>query len=144
MQLFLQNTARGLIPVYDADFDEKKKLKIGQVYRCEIKLARNYELHKKYFALINCAWNYLNEKQTAFFKESVDSFRKAIEIAAGHYEMIYSISRKEWLEIPKSISFSKMGEFEFREHYDSVKRVLFNTFLKEISEEEFNRNLVNF
>jgi len=25
----LQNTSRGLIPLYDADFDEKKRLKTG-------------------------------------------------------------------------------------------------------------------
>jgi hypothetical protein len=59
MKLFLQNTTHGLIPCYDADYDEKKKLKAGKVYKVEIKLARNYDFHKKYFALINCAWEYI-------------------------------------------------------------------------------------
>ena len=52
MKLLLKNTASGLVPIYDDDFDEKKKLKIGQVYEVSIKLVRNYEFHKKYFALI--------------------------------------------------------------------------------------------
>ncbi|GHT56798.1 hypothetical protein AGMMS49982_23820 [Bacteroidia bacterium] len=55
------NTAHGLIPCYDADYDEKKELKIGETFKAKITLARNYEFHKKYFALINCAWEYQNE-----------------------------------------------------------------------------------
>ena len=144
MILYCTNTAQGLKPNYDADFDEKKKLKIGDVYKVEVRKARNVLLHRKYFALINCAWNYLNEKQTAFFKESIELFRKTVEISAGHCDMIYSIQRKEWIEQAKSISFEKMSEFEFRELYEAVKRVLFDVFLKHITVEEFERNLINF
>ena len=144
MIIYCTNTAQGLKPNYDDDFDEKKKLKIGETYKVEIKKARNYELHKKYFALINCAWEFLNEKQTAFFKENIELFRKTVEISAGHCDMIYSIERKEWIEQAKSISFEKMGEFEFRELYEAVKRVLFSVFLINISVEEFEMNLINF
>jgi hypothetical protein len=58
----------GLVPINDVSYDEKKKLKIGQVYEVIIKLVRNYEFHKKYFALINCAWEYLPEHKQEFFK----------------------------------------------------------------------------
>jgi hypothetical protein len=34
MKILLNNTLHGLIPVYDKDFDEKKKLKIGSIYEC--------------------------------------------------------------------------------------------------------------
>ena len=61
MKLQLKNTMSGLVPINDASYDEKKKLKIGQVYEVTIKLVRNYDFHKKYFALINCAWEYLPE-----------------------------------------------------------------------------------
>ena len=63
---------------------------------------------------------------------------------AGWCDTIYSIKRKEWIEQPKSIAFDKMDELEFRELYDSVRRVLFEVFLKGITEEEFMKNLVNF
>lgn len=144
MILFCTNTARGLVPNYDEDFDKKKKLKIGQVYQVDVKQARNYELHKKYFALINCAWEYQNERVVEHFKNSIELFRKSVEIAAGHSDTIYSIARKEWIEQPKSISFAKMNEFEFQELYESVRNVLFTIFLKDIREEEFMQNLVNF
>jgi len=145
MKLFLQNTSRGLIPMYDVDFDEKKKLKIGQVYSCEVRLPRNYEFHKKYFALINCAWEYQNEKrQEELFYNSIELFRKTVEITAGHCERIYSLKHKDFVEIPKSVSFAKMDNLEFQKHYDNVRSVLFSTFLTNISVEEFEKNLINF
>lgn len=134
MELYLLNTAGGLRPCYDSDYDEKKKLKLGKIYKAKITLARNYDFLKKYFALINCAWSYQNEKTTAHFKESVECFRKAVEIAAGHCDTAYSISRKEWIEIPKSIAFDKMDEAEFMDLYERVKDVLFSVFLRDISD----------
>ncbi len=144
MDLFCTNTVRGLVPNYDADFEEKKKLKIGIVYKVKVTKARNYEFHKKYFALINCAWEYQNEGVVKHFKNNIELFRESVQVAAGHCDMEYSISKNEWIEKSKSISFDKMDEIEFQELYDRVKDVLFSVFLKKISEEEFMRNLVNF
>lgn len=144
MDIFLLNTTSGLKPCYDEDYEEKKKLKIGQIYRAKITLVRNYKFHKKYFALINCAWAYQNEKTVEHFKHNVDCFRKTVEIAAGYCDTVYNISLKSWVDTPKSIAFDKMDEFEFRNLYDNVKRVLFTVFLRNISEEEFTRNLINF
>lgn len=144
MELNLLNTAGGLVPCDDNDYEEKRKLKVGQIYKATIKLNRNYRLHRKYFALINCAWAYQNERQTAFFKGSVEIFRKTMEMAAGHCERVYSIEHKEWRDIPKSIAFDKMDEAEFRDLYERVKDVLFATALRGVSEEEFNNELINF
>lgn len=144
MKINLQNTARGLIPLYDDDYEEKRKLKIGEVYTAEIRLARNYQFHRKYFALIHCAWEYQNEKVQEHFHNSKESFRKTVQIAAGHCDTYYSIARKGWIEESKSISFEKMEEAEFQELYNRVKDVLFTHFLKNISEAEFMKNLANF
>lgn len=144
MELNLLNTAGGLVPCDDNDYEEKRKLKVGQIYKATIKLNRNYRLHRKYFALINCAWAYQAERQTAFFHESVDVFRKTVEVAAGHCERVYSIARKEWIDVPKSIAFDKMDEAEFRDLYERVKNVLFAIFLRGVNEEEFLNELANF
>lgn len=141
--MLLINTSQGLKPCYDEDFDEKKKLKLGEIYEVTIKKSRNYEFLKKYFSLINTAWEYQNERVVEHFK-NVDCFRKTVEIAAGWCDTVYSISRKEWVEIPRSIAFDKMDEFEFRDLYERVKDVLFKYFLRNISEEEFTRNLINY
>lgn len=144
MKLTLLNTAHGLIPIYDADYDSKKMLKIGEEYEVEIRKARNVKLLRMYFALINCTWEYLNERQTEFFKNNKEVFRKSLEVSAGHCDKVYSFKLKEWVDVPKSISFSELGEFEFRELYDRVKDVILLTILRGISEEEFEKNLINF
>lgn len=144
MKILLKNTASGLIPLYDADYDQKRKLKIGEVYQVDIKKSRNYELHKKYFSLINAAWDYQNEKRQAHFKNSIEQFRKSVEVAAGHCDTVWNIKLKCEVDIPKSISFSNMDELEFRELYENVRTVLFSVFLTHITVEEFENNLLNY
>lgn len=83
MKIKLLNTPSGLKPMYDEDYEEKKKLKIGEVYEATIKRPRNLSFHKKYFALINLAWEYQNERAVEHFKHNIELFRKTIEVAAG-------------------------------------------------------------
>lgn len=143
MKLQLLNTASGLVPVDDYAYDEKKKLKVGEVYTAEIKQSRNYRFHKLYFALINCAWEYLPERQTQGFR-SKENLRKYVEVAAGHCEPFYSPAKREWLEVPKSISFDTMDEAEFRDLYERVKDVIFSILGNYITIEEFEKNMANF
>ena len=143
MKLFVKNTIDGLVPCDDNDYDEKKKLKLGEVYQVTISRPRNYEFHKKYFALINCAWECLNEKQTEFFKD-INNFRKTMELAAGHSEMVYSINRKEFVEQVLSIAFDKMDNDQFQDLYNRVFDVILKYPLKNIKQEEFEKNLINF
>ena len=144
MELRLLNTPSGLKPLYDEDYDQKKKLKIGEIYKAKITIARNINFHRKYFALINCAWAYQNERTTKHFKNNVESFRKTVEIAAGHCDTVYNLSLKSWVDIPKSIAFDKLKQEEFEDLYERVKDVLFTTFLKGIDEEEFLNNMIDF
>lgn len=144
MKLNLYNTPSGLKPCYDEDFDEKKKLKIGETYVAEVKLARNPQFHKKYFALINLAWEYLPERQTEGFRNNKELFRKYCEVAAGFCDPFYSPSRREWVEIPRSISFGSMDEAEFSDLYEKVKDVIFGIIGRYVTEEEFMNNLAQF
>jgi hypothetical protein len=144
MKFHLVNTVQGLIPATDDDYEKKHSLQLGEVYEVSIQLSRNYEFHKKYFKLINVAWEFMREDQHSFFRENKNSFRKTIEIASGHYERVYSIKRKEWLEVPKSIAFNKMGAYEFSELYERVKDTLYNSVLRGISREDFEEVLLNF
>jgi hypothetical protein len=144
MKILLNNTLHGLIPVYDKDFDEKKKLKIGAIYECSIKEQRNYKFHKKYFALINLAWEYQNETTQNHFNNNIESFRKTVEISAGHFERVFSLTLKDWVDCPKSISFDKMDNISFSQLYESVFQVLLSVFLKNITQEEFEKNLIFF
>lgn len=137
------NTAQGLKPLYDEDFEEKKRLRIGQTYRAKVSVPRNIQFHRKYWAMLNCAWDLLTEKQRDFFG-SKESFRKTLQVAAGHCERMFHLRLREWVEVPKSIAFDKMNGDEFEELYKGVREVLFTVFLKHITIEQFEEILINY
>ena len=144
MEINLLNTSHGLIPMYDEDYDEKKKLKIGAIYKVKIKVARNILLHKKYFSLINLTWEYQNENIQKLYNNNIEAFRKTIEIAAGHFDPIWNIKANEWQQAPKSISFDTMDDLAFQTLYENVKNVIYQLYLNGISQEEFNKILESF
>lgn len=144
MKLFLQNTSRGLIPLYDEDYDEKKKLKLNEVYLCDIKKPRNPMFHRKYFSLVNLAWEYLNENAQKSFNDSVEIFRKSLEVTAGHCERIWNARLKSWVDIPKSIAFDKMDDLEFQDLYDRVLNVVLQMVAKNVTREEFEAHLMTY
>lgn len=134
----------GLMPATDVDAEKKQKLKYGQAYQFEVKQIRNYEFHKKYFALIETAWQMLNEKQEAFFGKNKETFRKTLQVTAGYADKVFNFNLKEWVDVPKSISFSSMDELEFQELYNAVLDVILQSVLKSITKEEFEKHLLNF
>lgn len=143
MKLLVINTPRGLVPCGDDDYNEKSKLKIGQTYTVEVRIARNVDFHRKYFALISYAWEFLTEQEVAAFR-SKEGFRKSLEITAGHYEPVYDLETESFIHIPKSISFGSMDNAEFSDLYDRVKDVIFSIIGDRVTREEFERILIEF
>ena len=143
MKLNLLNTLDGLKPCYDDDYEDKKKLKLGQVYSAEIKLFRNYEFFKKYFKLINITWEFLPEHIQEKFKNR-DKMREPLQMTAGFTDTLFSIDRGELVERPKSIAFESMPEEEFIELYERVKDVIFKVFHDYITEEIYIKALSSF
>ncbi len=147
MEIYLLNTANGLIPLYDDDYDNKRKLKIGLNYKAKIVVPRDITKHRKYFSLINCAYSYLNESQIIQFGP-VDNFRKAVEIDAGWYDLIYCIELDTKVKMPKSIAFDSMSGDQMDEVYERVKDVLLGTkekrSLLHITADEFLNQLKNY
>ena len=144
MKINLVVTSEGFRCATDDDYEKKKTLKRGTVVQCTIQEYRNYKFHRLYFSLINLSWEYLSEQQRAFFKDNVDAFRKTVEVAAGHYEPVYSVARQSWLEVPKSIAFDKLDEASFHELYEKVKSVIFSMFIPDVSKDAFEYELRNF
>lgn len=143
MRLLVVSTPRGLVPLGDDDYEEKKKLKLGQTYSVEVKVARNVDFHRKYFALISYAWEFLNEQETERFRIK-ENFRKYVEVAAGHCDVIFHPRLQEYVEIPKSISFGKMDNAEFSDLYQRVKDVIFSIIGNRVSQDQFERLLLDF
>lgn len=152
MKLFVRNTPHGLVPLYDDDYDEKKKLVIGRDYRVEVKLVRHLPFHRKYFAMLDAAWCLLTEKQRTFFggatygeKFGKEAFRKSVQITAGLFEPIYDGKEKRWQKSVRSIAFENMDEAEFEKAYQAVYDTVMGILsANDVTQEQFERMIENF
>lgn len=133
-----------LYPAMDEDMEKMLKLKKGAPFEANIRQVRNYPFLRKFFALINVSWEFLNEQQQEFFHNSKEGFRHTLTMAAGYYDTIYSVSDQQWVQTPKSISFDKMSEAEFDKLYESVVNVIFKLFLERVDKEQFYEALKDF
>ncbi len=112
MKLFVKNTLSGLIPLYPTDYDEKRKLRIGETYEVEIKRPRNVAFHRKFFALLNVG--YSNTQLDMPF----EAYRRYITMKAGYFKQ-YTTPKGVYFEA-ESISFASMDDDRFADLYDRV------------------------
>jgi len=117
----------GLVPLDQQAVEFIAKLKTGAGVTVEIKRHRNPGLHRKYFALLNLAFDAW-EPAAATYKDQVvgknfDQFRNDIVVLAGHYEMAVNLKGETRLTA-KSISFASMSQDEFESLYSDTVNVI--------------------
>jgi hypothetical protein len=118
MKLHVIKTQTGLKPAYDSDYEVYSKIPLNEVFEIEYRKPRNYNFHKKYFALIKLAF----ENQTDY--RNLNDLRRDISIVAGYYDEVVNKVTGEVYKMPKSISFAQMDEIEFSELYERTKDVI--------------------
>lgn len=126
--IVLAKSAGGaLIPLDQQAIDFLAKLKLGAGVTVEIKRHRNPALHRKYFALLNLAFEAWEPAMATYRGETVgknfDQFRNDITVLAGHYEMAVNL-RGETRLTAKSISFASMSAETFEELYSATVNVI--------------------
>lgn len=121
MEIWCKNTFRGLVPMYESDFDNKKKLKIDQDYLVKIALPRNIKFHRKMFALYNLVFQ--NQEQY----KHLDDLRRDITIEAGFYRERTNI-HGELIKEAESISFANMDDDVFSQLYNRSLDVIVKYF----------------
>jgi len=123
MEAFFIKTGNGLMPAQSHDRLLLDKIKAGTPVRMTYKRVRNYSFHKKYFALLNFAFDYWEPPDNQVAEKNFNRFRKDIIILAGFYEQYVRIDGSTRLEA-KSISFASMDEDEFEELYTKTIDVI--------------------
>lgn len=122
MKITLIKTLNGSFkPAYDTDYEKAKKIKPNEPYEFEYKKPRNYEFHKKFFALVNLV--YQNQEQYT----NAEHLRKDLLIEAGYYDTRYNLQGIE-IQEAKSISFAAIDEIEFNEIYSAVVDAIVKNF----------------
>lgn len=123
MDIYCRVTDIGLIPMYDSDLDEKHRLRIGDNVLCT-KRPRNYEFHKKYFALLRLTvanLPHLIQQQMQIFTE--EDLLDCLKIDLGLFTTRWHGGRQ--IVKTGSISFAKMDNTEFEKFFSrSVDAIL--------------------
>ena len=124
MEIYCRVTDIGLIPMYDSDLDEKHRLRIGDNVLCTIKRPRNYDFHKKYFALLRLTvanLPHLIQQQMQIFTE--EDLLDCLKIDLGLFTTRWHGGRQ--IVKTGSISFAKMDNTEFEKFFSrSVDAIL--------------------
>ncbi|MDD7529342.1 MAG: DUF1367 family protein [Prevotellaceae bacterium] len=124
MDIYCRVTDIGLIPMYDSDLDEKHRLRIGDNVLCTIKRPRNYEFHKKYWALLRLTvanLPHLIQQQMQIFTE--EDLLDCLKIDLGLFTTRWHGGRQ--IVKTGSISFAKMDNTEFEKFFSrSVDAIL--------------------
>jgi len=144
MEIHLVRTSLGLQAYGDEDYEELRKIKVGSVVKAKIVQPRNVKFHRKFFSMINAAWDCLTEQQRINLR-SKDTFREQLLITSGFSEPLYDMNGQKFLERAKSISFAKMDEPAFNEVYSRCLDTILTILIADgVSEDEFNNILRNY
>lgn len=113
-ELYLRRTGAGFLPETEADGARVKKFKPGEVVKAKISKPRNYENHKRLFALLQFI------AATSELYDTVEKALTALKILTGHCEFVPHPKTGELVAVPKSISYEAMDEVEFGEWFESA------------------------
>jgi hypothetical protein len=104
-------------------------------YACEIKQIRNVKYHRKFFSMINMAFDTQDE-----FK-MLNTFLDRVKLLAGHYtleEMELEDGTRVMVKRPSSISFARMEEADFERFYSRVVDALIEHYCPGSTPEEMD------
>ena len=136
-------TDNGLVPMYDSDLDARKRLKRGEKVLCRITRPRNYEFHKKFFALVRLAYENLPEHLHSMLRiRSEEDMLTSIKMELGYADTIWYGGRQ--VAIPKSISFAAMDQREFERFFSRAVDMVLTLYLRGTDKKELLNEIDNF
>ena len=128
MDIYCRVTEAGLVPLYDSDMDEKRRLKIGSDVLCKVSKPRNYKFHKKFMALVRLTLDNLPEwMHDSHGIHNMDDMLRAIKLDLG-VSTVKVISGREHI-VEGSISFAAMDETMFERFFKQAVDLVLHTYL---------------
>lgn len=131
-----------LVPLDQQAQEFIAKLKLGAGVTVTVKRHRNPGLHRKYFALLNFAFDAWEPEDKEYKGQPVaknfDQFRNDVTVLSGFYETAITL-RGETRLTAKSISFANMSQEEFERLYDATITVVLKHVLKNYTREDLDR-----
>ena len=114
--IFVRRTLHGLEPTDAAGTDVLRHIPQGEILKAKITRPRNVKHHRLFFKMLQVVWQ--NQERFA----TVDALLGALKVYMGHCDFIQS--KQGMVALPRSISFGKMDQTEFREFFDRAVDVV--------------------
>lgn len=124
---------RALRPADPQAEEIMRNLKMGAEVMVEVRQSRNLGMHKLYWALVNL----VAENMDGDFKPEVVS--DVIKVRAGHVTVVRTAKGEVF--IPKSISFAKCDQAEFKAFFDRAIQVVTSDILPGLDSETLRREV---
>lgn len=134
LELIMRRSGQSLVPVDEAGFEDLDLIKSDFVLVL-VKQERNLAFHRKFMALIRLI--YQNQSRYT----SVDELLDVIKVLVGHSRVAISPNGEE-VHSPKSISFAKMSEPEFRAFFDKVVDAVCQHIIPGLQREDLEREIL--
>ena len=142
MKFRLAKKGNVFIPADQEDQVKAHKVSQGEIVEARSVDQRNVQHHRKFFALINIAWDNLPESMDKHFP-TPEHLRKELIKRAGFYEEYTDLKgNKQYL--PQSIAFNKMSQEEFEELYSRVLDVIIKYIIPGSDRELIENMIANF
>jgi hypothetical protein len=145
-QIVLMKAPNGVLVPCDPQATEYiAGLKLGVAVRAEVKRMRNYPFHKKFFALLDFAFDNWEPREATYKGEVVaknrKQFRNDVTVLAGFGETTITL-RGEIRVVARSISFAEMEQDDFDKLYNAVLNVILSKILKNYTRDDLD-NVIN-
>jgi len=127
MQVILTKTHGGWVNGNDSAESLWRKTPFGGLIHADFKQMRNYRFHKKYFTLLQLAFEHWQPGEVTSRhgvpEKNFERFRKDIAILSGHYHVTVRLDGSTQVEAD-SISFANMDEETFEKLYSATIDVI--------------------
>ena len=135
-----------LVPADEQARQVIARMKTGAGVKMRWDHFRNVRFHRKYFAMLNFAydnWEMPDLKYKGLSVEkNFDEFRRNLTVLSGFYKPVYLINQNVRL-IPKSISFANMEENEFINLYEATLTQILKHVLTNYTREDIENVILN-
>lgn len=144
MDIYCRVTPYGLVPLYDSDHDLKQRLRVGSTVRCRVSLPRNYEFHKKFFALVRLTYDNLPLPLVERWNiRSVDDMLRRFKRDLGYFTSSVGELGEREIEY-RSISFAAMDEEEFERFYNGSVNLVLDKYIRGLEREDLTEAVEQF
>lgn len=146
MKFYLTKNKAGIYPLTESDREALNMIEYGESFECKRVNQRNPLFHRKFFALLQLAWDNLPEQFESYFprqQKVPDEFRYEVIKRAGYFEKYTNL--KGVVEYKaKSIAFDRMKEEEFQALYSAVIDVIIKYFIPDLDRDILEHEIMNF